>query len=70
LASPRPIGVEQLCAALWADDDGAGDRAALQSHVSRLRRHLGPASDRLRSTDGGYRLDSTPMPSTHGGPPS
>jgi DNA-binding SARP family transcriptional activator len=57
LASPRPISVEHLCAALWADDDGAGDRAALQSHMSRLRRHLGPATDRLQSTDAGYRLD-------------
>jgi predicted ATPase/DNA-binding SARP family transcriptional activator len=59
-ASPRPISVDVLCTAMWADDDGAGDRAALQSHVSRLRRHLGPAADRLQSTDAGYRLQLEP----------
>ena len=48
------------CAALWADEDGGGDRAALQSHVSRLRRHLGATAGRLDSSDAGYRLQLDP----------
>ena len=42
-----------------AETAGSG-AVALQSHVSRLRRHLGPASPRLENGLGGYRLRLDP----------
>jgi DNA-binding SARP family transcriptional activator len=48
------VTVDHLLDALWPD--GPSDRAALHSHVSRLRGHLGPAAERLETLDGAYRL--------------
>lgn len=56
LAQGRAVGVDHLLDALWPDDPPESGRAALQSHVSRLRGHLGPAAPRLTTLDGGYRL--------------
>ena len=54
--------------ALW--DDAAVGLNAVQVHVSRLRRLVGPG--RWKSTPGGYRMPPTPSPSTppcSGAPP-
>ncbi|WP_222131310.1 BTAD domain-containing putative transcriptional regulator [Pseudonocardia sp. C8] len=52
----RAVTTARLLDALWPDDlDSA--RAALHSHVSRLRRHLGPAAGRLAGRPGAYLLD-------------
>ena len=56
LGAPGPVSSDHLVDAIWPDDPPASGRAALQSHVSRLRRHLGDSSTRLTSTDAGYRL--------------
>ena len=56
MASPEPIGVDGLVDALWPAAPPAAARQALQSHVSRLRRHLGPASHRLTAVGPGYQL--------------
>lgn len=55
-ADGRAVPVDDLLDALWPSDLPASARATLQSHVSRLRGHLGPAADRLGGTGGGYRL--------------
>jgi predicted ATPase/DNA-binding SARP family transcriptional activator len=57
MASPDPISAEQLVDAVWPGEPPSSGRAALQSHVSRLRRHLGPAADHLTSGDAGYQLE-------------
>lgn len=57
MAAPEPITRDSLIDALWPDDPPVSASAALQSHVSRLRRHLGSAADRLATTPHGYRLD-------------
>lgn len=54
--TPDPLTSDRLVDAVWPDDPPASGRAALQSHISRLRRHLRPFADRLTSTGGGYRL--------------
>jgi len=56
LAQGRVVTVDRLVDALWPDDPPESGRAALQSHVSRLRGHLGPAASRLANVAGGYRL--------------
>ena len=53
---PDTVGTDRLVDAIWPDDPPASGRAALQSHISRLRRHLGPLAGRLTSTGAGYRL--------------
>jgi predicted ATPase/DNA-binding SARP family transcriptional activator len=60
LAAPGPVSVERLLDAVWPGEAPASGRAALQSHVSRLRRHLGGHADRLARTEGGYRLALEP----------
>lgn len=57
MAAPNRLGADPLVDAVWPHDPPASGRAALQSHVSRLRRHLGPHAGRLSSTDAGYRLE-------------
>src|SRR5690606_10023040 len=54
LAEGRAVTVDQLLEALWPGDDAG--RAALQTHVSRLRSHLGGAADRLVTLPEAYRL--------------
>jgi predicted ATPase/DNA-binding SARP family transcriptional activator len=52
----RGVTVDALVDALWPSDPPETARTTLQSHVSRLRRHLGAGADRLEAADGGYRL--------------
>src|SRR3954465_10978590 len=56
LARGRAVTVDHLLDALWLDDPPDSGRAALQSHISRLRAHLGPGASRLETLAGGYRL--------------
>ncbi|KQR16482.1 BTAD domain-containing putative transcriptional regulator [Cellulomonas sp. Leaf334] len=57
LAQGREVSRTALVDELWPDDPPRDATQAVQSHVSRLRRHLGPYADRLRHGDGGYVLD-------------
>lgn len=56
IAEGRAVTADHLLDALWPADPPESGRAALHSHVSRLRGHLGAAADRLETLDGGYRL--------------
>ena len=56
LAGGRAVTADQLVDALWPSAPPESGRAALHSHVSRLRGHLGPGAARLVTVDGGYRL--------------
>lgn len=56
VADGRTVPIDDLLDALWPGGLPASARATLQSHVSRLRGHLGPAADRLEGIGGGYRL--------------
>ncbi len=56
MAEGRAVSVDTLIDALWPSDIPVSARATLQSHVSRLRGHLGSRSSRLEGLDGGYRL--------------
>ncbi|MGZ8751300.1 MAG: AfsR/SARP family transcriptional regulator, partial [Pseudonocardia sp.] len=56
LAQGRAVSTDQLVDALWPSAPPESGRAALHSHVSRLRGHLGPGAARLITVDGGYRL--------------
>ncbi len=56
LAEGRTVTVDRLVDALWPTEAPASGRQALHSHVSRLRRHLGGAADRLETRPDGYRL--------------
>jgi predicted ATPase/DNA-binding SARP family transcriptional activator len=57
LAEGRTVPVDQLVDALWPGEVPESGRQALHSHVFRLRGHLGPAADRLRTLQDGYRLE-------------
>jgi predicted ATPase/DNA-binding SARP family transcriptional activator len=50
------VGADALMQALWGDDAPPTAAKALQVAVSRLRRSLGPAGERLQTAGGGYRL--------------
>ena len=52
----RPVAAEVLIDRLWGSEAPATARAALQVHVSKLRRHLG-ASGTIRTTPAGYVLE-------------
>jgi len=52
----RVVSTDDMLDALWPEDLPDTAKATLQSHLSRLRRHLGGAADRLESVGGGYRL--------------
>jgi predicted ATPase/DNA-binding SARP family transcriptional activator len=67
MASPSPVSVDSLILAVWPDELSGSGAAALQSHVSRLRRHLGAAASRLDNGPGGYRLRLEPdeLDATH-----
>ncbi|MBB5789666.1 AfsR/SARP family transcriptional regulator [Jiangella mangrovi] len=56
LAEGRAVTADHLLDVLWPGELPESGRAALHSHVSRLRGHLGAASGRLETLDGGYRL--------------
>lgn len=56
LAEGRPVTADVLVDALWPTDPPESARQAIQTHVSRLRAHLGRAADRLETTPGAYRL--------------
>ncbi len=56
MAGGRAMTSDQLVDALWPAAPPASGRAALHSHVSRLRSHLGAGAMRLVTLDGGYRL--------------
>jgi predicted ATPase/DNA-binding SARP family transcriptional activator len=60
MADPRPLSVDSLIASLWAHDDALPNRTVLQSHVSRIRKHLGSAAPRLENVGAGYRLRLEP----------
>lgn len=54
LDANHSVPVDVLVEDLWADDATTGTRATLQSHVSQLRRVLGP--ERITHSSGGYVL--------------
>ena len=56
MADGRAVPVEDLLDALWPSDLPDSARSTLQSHVSRLRGHLGSSAVRLEAIGGGYRL--------------
>ena len=57
MAQGREVSRTAIVDELWPDDPPRDATQAVQSHVSRLRRHLGPYADRLRHLDGGYVLE-------------
>jgi DNA-binding SARP family transcriptional activator len=56
MAAPEPITTDRLVDAIWPGEAPRSGRSALQSHVSRLRRHLEEHGDRLENAGHGYRL--------------
>ncbi|TLQ47701.1 AfsR/SARP family transcriptional regulator [Streptomyces marianii] len=56
LAESRTVTIDRLVDALWPSQVPDSGRQALHNHVSRLRGHLGAASDRLETRHDGYRL--------------
>jgi predicted ATPase/DNA-binding SARP family transcriptional activator len=60
LAAGRTVPVDDLVDALWPGELPESGRQALHTHISRLRTHLGPATTRLQTTPGGYRLELAP----------
>ncbi|GIG61201.1 SARP family transcriptional regulator [Longispora fulva] len=57
---PHPVGVEQFIDLLWGDEAPLEARAALQVHVSRLRRSLADAGVQLNRAASGYTLNVDP----------
>jgi predicted ATPase/DNA-binding SARP family transcriptional activator len=55
-AESRSVPVDDLLEALWPGELPESAHATLRSHISRLRRHLGPAAPLLQAAAGGYRL--------------
>ena len=55
-AERRAMSGDDLIDALWPENPPSTARATLQSHVSRLRRHLGSAANRLEAIGAGYCL--------------
>ena len=56
MADGRAVPTSDLLEALWPAELPASARSTLQSHVSRLRGHLGPAAACLEGLSGAYRL--------------
>ena len=56
LAEGRLVTVDSLVDALWPGEVPESGRAALHSHVFRLRAHLGAAAGALETRTDGYRL--------------
>ena len=57
MARGRVVGVDRLVDTLWPDGPPDDAAQALYNHVSRLRRDLGPAADRLARQGAGYALE-------------
>ena len=57
----RGVGIERLVDTLWPDGPPDNATAAVHSHVSRLRRHLGAQAGRLERHGRGYRLRLEPF---------
>ncbi|QXG76069.1 winged helix-turn-helix domain-containing protein [Modestobacter sp. L9-4] len=51
------VELPALVAGLWGEDAPVSAAGTVRTYLSRLRRALGPASELLRATGGGYRLD-------------
>lgn len=51
------VPTERLAAALWEDGPPSTAARQVQNIAAALRRQLGPAGERLRSTGSGYRID-------------
>ena len=56
VARGTTVSVARIVDAVWGDDPPSAAANAVQSHVSRLRRHLGAAAGCLANEAGGYRL--------------
>jgi predicted ATPase/DNA-binding SARP family transcriptional activator len=56
----RTFQPDELAEALWSEALPADPRAAVQSHVSRLRKRLGGAGAWIETTTTGYRLVDSP----------
>jgi DNA-binding SARP family transcriptional activator len=54
----RAITTEVLADRIWPDDQPLTAHKTIQVYISRIRRTLGPAADRLTSTENGYRLSA------------
>jgi DNA-binding SARP family transcriptional activator/pimeloyl-ACP methyl ester carboxylesterase len=59
-AGGRPVAADTLVELLWGASAPADPAAALHSQVSRLRRALSPAGERVRTTPAGYVLALEP----------
>jgi predicted ATPase/DNA-binding SARP family transcriptional activator len=57
----RGVGIERLVDTLWPDGAPDNATAAVHSHVSRLRGHLGAEAGRLERRGRGYRLRLEPF---------
>jgi predicted ATPase/DNA-binding SARP family transcriptional activator len=55
-AEGRMVAVDDLLESLWPGEPADTARLTLRSHVSRLRRHLGPCAPLLYGSRAGYRL--------------
>ena len=60
MADGRTVSVDALLDAVWRDELPETGAAAVQSHISRLRRTLGSASERLQRVGTGYALRLEP----------
>src|SRR5262245_26594132 len=60
VARGTTVLVETLIDDVWPDEPPAAARRALNNHVWRLRRHLGPFAGRLLRSASGCRLDVEP----------
>lgn len=60
MAGGRAVTADHLVDAVWPSAPPESGRAALHSHLSRLRGHLGSGAGRLVTLDGGYRLALDP----------
>jgi predicted ATPase/DNA-binding SARP family transcriptional activator len=60
LRAPEAVSADELVEALWGEEQPGGVGQALQKQISRLRRRLGDAGERLRHRPPGYALDVEP----------
>jgi predicted ATPase/DNA-binding SARP family transcriptional activator len=56
-ARGRAVQADELAESLWGDALPSDPVASLQSHVSRLRKQIGPAATWIATTATGYRFD-------------